>query len=125
MTSNKPGHLSLLTAVAAAVLCAGVLSTAAANQTGFTGPSTVPMATVKELVDAGRDDQKAVLRGRLVSSNGGDKYTFEDGTGQITVEIDRHLFQGTVDPKTGVELIGELERDSRKLEFDVDQLRLR
>ncbi len=113
-----------LKATAAGLLALASVGVAAAQQAGFSGPSTVPAATVKELLDSGRDDQKAVLRGRILTSDGGDKYTFEDGTGRITVEIDRHVFQKPVDPNTTVELIGELERDSRKIEFDVDQLRL-
>ena len=57
--------------------------------------------------------------------DGGKHYTFDDGTARITVEIDRKIFQVAVDADTEVELIGELERGRRKIEFDVDEIRVR
>ena len=54
----------------------------------YAGPSAVPLMTVKDLLDKGRDDQDARLQGRIVSHDGDDRYTFEDATGRITAEID-------------------------------------
>lgn len=96
----------------------------AAAQKGYSGPSTVPVKTVKVLTDTGHDDENAVLRGRIVSHDGGDHYTFEDETGRIRVDIDNKDFPAGVqiDEKTKVELRGELDRDRNGVEFDVDSI---
>ena len=93
---------------------------------GYSGPSTVAVTTVKELLANGRDDQNAILRGRIVSHDGDDHYTFDDGTGQIRVEIDHDDFPAgqKIDDKTQVELRGELDRDRNNVEFDVDSVRV-
>lgn len=93
---------------------------------GYSGPSTVSVTTVKELLANGRDDQNAILRGRIVSHDGDDHYTFDDGTGQIRVEIDNDDFPAgqKIDDKTQVELRGELDRDRNNVEFDVDSVRV-
>lgn len=93
---------------------------------GYSGPSTVAVTTVKELLANGRDDQNAILRGRIVSHDGDDHYTFDDGTGQIRVEIDNDDFPAgqKIDDKTQVELRGELDRDRNNVEFDVDSVRV-
>lgn len=93
---------------------------------GYSGPSTVAVTTVKELLANGRDDQNAILRGRIVSHDGDDHYTFDDGTGQIRVEIDNDDFPAgqKIDDKTQVELRGELDRDRNSVEFDVDSVRV-
>ena len=101
-------------------------TTAPAAQQGYAGPSSIPVMSVKELLDKGRDDQHAVLRGRIVSHDGGENYTFDDGTGTIRVELKpRHFPAGqTIDDKTNVELSGKLDKDFRKVEFEVRQLRV-
>lgn len=101
-------------------------SSAAAARQGHAGPGRAAAMTVKELSDQGRDDQNAVLRGRIVSHDGADHYTFEDDTGRIRVEIDAEDFPAgqKIDDKTTVELIGELDRDHNQVEFDVDQIRI-
>ncbi len=127
MSTKTPRALSVPTLAAGALLALGVLTTsvAVAQPAAYAGPSTVPTATVKQLLDTGRDDQKAILRGRIVSHDGGDDYTFEDATGRISVDIDRDKFPTTkIDGSTEVELIGEFEREGNKVEFDVDQVRI-
>lgn len=97
-----------------------------AARQGYAGPSSVPVTTVKALTETGHDDQDAVLRGRIVSHDGGDHYTFEDDTGRIKVDIDDKRFPAGVriDEKTMVELEGELDRDRHGVEFDVDRVRV-
>ncbi|WP_225781595.1 NirD/YgiW/YdeI family stress tolerance protein [Xenophilus sp. Marseille-Q4582] len=93
---------------------------------GYAGPSSVPLMTVKQLLDAGKDDQHARLQGRIVSHDGGDRYTFEDATGRITVEIDDEDFPAgqTVSAQQRVELLGEFDKGLRKTEFEVDRITL-
>ena len=92
----------------------------------YTGPSNVPLMTAKQLLDTGRDDQHARLQGRLVAHEGGDRYTFADDSGRITVEIDAKDFpQGqTIGAEQRVELHGEFEKDWRKVEFEVERVSL-
>lgn len=92
----------------------------------YAGPSSVELVTVKQLLDTGKDDQQARLQGRIVSHDGGDRYTFEDATGRITVEIDDEDFPPgqTVSAQQRVELRGEFDKGLRKTEFEVDRITL-
>lgn len=99
---------------------------ASATAGTYSGPSAVPLMTVKQLLDTGRDDQHARLQGRIVSHNGGDRYTFEDATGRITVEIDDDRFPAgqSINAEHRVELLGEFDKGIRKTEFEVDRMAL-
>jgi len=92
----------------------------------YTGPSSVPVMTVQQLQETGKDDQKVILRGRIVSHDGGDRYTFADDSGQMRVDISkRRLPQGQAfNEQTPVELVGEYDKDFRSAEVDVDEVRL-
>lgn len=98
----------------------------AAAHGSYSGPSSVPLMTVKQLLDEGKDDQHARLEGRIVSHDGGDRYTFADDTGRITVEIDDKDFPRgqTVSAEQRVELLGELDKGRHKVEFEVDRMRV-
>lgn len=95
-------------------------------QGSYSGPSSLPLTTVKQLLDSGRDDQHARLQGRIVSHDGGDRYSFEDATGRITVEIDDEDFPPgqTIGAEHRVELQGEFDKGLRKKEFEVDRVTL-
>jgi uncharacterized protein (TIGR00156 family) len=100
---------------------------APAGQHGsYGGPSSVPLVTVKQLLETGKDEQHARLQGRIVSHNGGDKYTFADDSGRITVEIDDDRFPPgqTIGAEQRVELVGEFDKGLRKREFEVDRITL-
>jgi len=92
----------------------------------YAGPSTVPALTVRQLLDTGKDDQHATLRGFIVSHDGGEHYTFADDTGRMKVEIDaKHFPPGVkIDDKVRVEISGEFDKDmvGSKVELDVKQL---
>lgn len=100
------------------------VSPRAATQGVYSGPSTVPLMTIRQLLDSGRDDQPARLQGRIISHDGGDRYTFKDETGHITAEIDHEDFPvgRTVGAEDRVELVGELDKGFRKTEFEVDRV---
>lgn len=97
-----------------------------AQAPGYSGPSTVALSTVKALLDEGRDDQPARLQGRIVQHDGGDRYTFADDSGRISVEIDAKRFPAgqTIGAEQRVELHGELERDWRDVHFEVKRMLL-
>jgi len=94
----------------------------------YAGPSSVPAMTVKQLLDTGKDDQHATLRGFIVSHDGGGHYTFADDTGRMKVEIDaKHFPPGVkIDDKVRVEISGEFDKDlvGNKAELDVKRLSL-
>jgi len=105
----------------------GPSSASAAQGPGhYSGPSNVPLMTVKQLLDTGRDDQYARLQGQIVSHDGGEHYTFADATGRIRVEIDDKDFPvgQVVSAEQRVELLGEFDKGLRKTEFDVDRVTL-
>jgi uncharacterized protein (TIGR00156 family) len=92
----------------------------------YTGPSSVPLSTVKNLLENGHDDQPARLQGRIVSHDGGKNYSFADDSGRMTVEISARHFPASqpVSAEQRVELVGELEKGFRKTKFEVKELRL-
>lgn len=92
----------------------------------YSGPSNVPLMSVKQLLDTGRDDQHARLQGQIVSHDGGDRYTFADATGRISIEIDDEDFPAgqSVSAEQRVELLGEFDKGLRKTEFEVDRITL-
>ncbi len=86
---------------------------------GFVGgkESIVTVRQVKEM----RDDVNVVVKGKILQRLGDEKYLFEDGTGSITVEIDKKDWRGqTVTPDDTVKLYGEVDRGILKTEIDVD-----
>lgn len=92
---------------------------------GFSGPSQA-QNTVKSIGDSGpfNDDMPVTLSGYITSSNGGELYTFSDGTGEITVEIDYEDWRGLkVNPETKIILSGEVDRDFTGTKVDVDSIR--
>jgi len=112
---------------ARAALLAVFVSVSAGAMAQYQGPSSVPAMSVKQLVDQGQDDQHVTLKGRIVSHDGGKNYTFDDGTGRISVEISAKRFPvgQAFDDKREVEITGELDKElSGKMEFEVEQLRM-
>lgn len=99
---------------------------AAVAAPGYTGPSSVPTMTVKQLLDTATDDQHVRLQGRIVSHDGGKNYTFADDSGRMPVEISAKRFPPNqpVSAEQRVELVGEVDKDFRKMEFEVEQVRL-
>jgi len=89
--------------------------------------SALTPTTVQQLLATGRDDQVAVLRGRIVSWQGGKHYTLDDGSGQIRLEIKplRFPLGQKIDDTTEVELVGELERDGKGVTFEVERISVR
>lgn len=104
----------------------GARPAATAQHGSYSGPSSVPLMTVKQLLETGQDDQHARLLGRIVSHDGGDKYTFADDSGRITVEIDDDRFPAgqSIGAEQRVELFGEFDKGFRKTEFEVDRMTL-
>jgi uncharacterized protein (TIGR00156 family) len=70
------------------------------------------------------DDARVTLRGHVVDQVRPKHYTFRDGTGSITAEIDDDEWRGlTVGPADRVEIYGEVDRDLLSTEIDVEYIR--
>ena len=119
----------------AASVCMSIFSTSvvaqfvgpSGGQSGYTGPSaTTAVKTVSDILQRGVDDQRVVVRGRIVRHLSGDKYTFTDGTGEITVDIDAHEFPGQpVNESTLVEINAKIDTDFGKPNsLDAKQVRI-
>jgi uncharacterized protein (TIGR00156 family) len=93
----------------------------------YTGPGAQPVATdLQTVLDKPVDDQRVILRGKLIRQVSTDKYIFSDGSREIRVDIDRKLFPARpIAATTQVEIVGEVEKDFlESLEIDVDALRV-
>ena len=80
------------------------------------------ISTVKAAMDMA-DDSMVTLQGKIEKRIKKDKYTFQDATGSMTVEIDKDIWNGqTVTPQDTVVISGELDRDGKHAKLDVEQL---
>ena len=116
----------VIAAPAATATAASVLDAPTATPGRYTGPSSVPLTSVKSLLENGRDDQVARLQGNIVSHDGGKNYSFADDSGRMTIKISARRFPAgqSVSAQQRVELVGELDKDFRKTKFEVKELRL-
>ena len=106
----------------------------AAEQGGFSGPSTTKSqtggfvgpdvsVTTVEAAKSMRDDTWVTLRGNIVERISDDLYLFKDNTGTINVDIDHKRWNGvTVTPQDKVEIRGEVDKDWNSVEIDVKQI---
>lgn len=96
-------------------------------QGGFVGPNQgAALIESVEQVKQGKDDAKVVLTGKIKTALGDEEYTFIDGSGEITVEIDDNKWQGrTVTTENTVVLYGEVDKDWNSLTVDVDRLEVK
>lgn len=103
-------RLRLLPVNAAAILLSLAGGQAVAQ---YVGPAYDPKLTVRQMLSTAADDAYVVLRGRLVRRINDEKYLFDDGSGQVRVDIESHLFpQGTpINDQTQVEISGEFDRE--------------
>lgn len=91
---------------------------------GFKGPDSVRLVTAAEAAQL-RDDTYVKVVGYITKSLGDEKYEFRDDSGTLIVEIDDEDWRGLeVTPDNKVELIGEIDKDWRKVELDVDRINL-
>lgn len=95
------------------------------------GASSVPdsgdgTTTVAAILKNSQDDRRVVLRGNLVRKIKHETYLFNDGTGEIIVDIDDNDFPPQpITATTKVEIIGEVDVDRVSVvEIDVKSLRI-
>lgn len=83
---------------------------------------TLEIITVKQAKEL-PDDTQLVLRGNIIQSLGDEKYTFQDGTDTITVEIDDEDWNGViVQPSDTVLIWGVVDNGLFRTEIDVNKI---
>ena len=95
---------------------------------GFEGPSASlneNVSTVQEALKL-NDDAKVTLKGKIINSLGDEKYTFQDETGEVVIEIDDEDWNGIkVTSENTVEISGEVDKDvNEPVKIDVDTFRV-
>jgi uncharacterized protein (TIGR00156 family) len=71
-----------------------------------------------------RDNSPVILRGKIESSLGRERYVFSDASGSITIKIDKLLWTGlSVGQNDTVEIVGEIDKERTRVEVDVKILR--
>ena len=96
--------------------------TANAQQGGFKGPNA-EVASVAE-ARALRDETPVILQGRIERFLGDERYLFSDDSGSITIEIEKRIWGNvSVDENDLVEISGEIDRDWRGVEVEVNRIR--
>ena len=79
------------------------------NQSGYQG--TTKTMSVKRALSA-PDNSMVTLTGKIVQQIDDDEFWFTDGTGQIKVEIERHVWNGlNVGPNDKVRIFGKLDNE--------------
>ncbi len=118
-----PIHVKARHLIACAV-AAGVFALPAYAQ--YSGPSEIGQTTVAEILKNPVDDQDVQVQGHLLRQTAHNKFIFSDGSGEITAEIKAKHFAGqSVNDKTKVELIGEVDTSSKRPpEIEVESVRI-
>lgn len=86
-----------------------------------------PAESVKAILDNPVDDMEVTLQGTIGRKVKHEKYRFDDGTGEITVEIDDddRPDDRALKPGMRVEIYGEVENNfGRDPEIDVKKVRI-
>jgi uncharacterized protein (TIGR00156 family) len=89
------------------------------------GAAPQQVETVKAAL-AAPEDAPVVLEGQIIKRLDKEDYEFTDATGTVRVEIDQEKWPANVgvSDKQRVRLIGEVDRDSKGVEIDVDRIQL-
>lgn len=95
----------------------------------FQGPtSNIATTTVRDALSATWDDTKMCLEGNITDkiATSHEKYTFRDGTGSLTVEIDDRVMAGVnITPATKVRICGEVDKEfTRSNEFEAKTIQI-
>ncbi len=82
----------------------------------------IPVVTVVS-VQTMPEDSKVNVKGNLSKYVNDEIYVFNDGTGEIMVEIDDDILDpATFQPVENVTLIGEVEKEDGNIIIEVDQI---
>ena len=81
---------------------------------GFAGPGPREINQAAQ-VQTAQDEMPCVLTGNIIEQIRHDKYTFQDASGTVVVEIENKVFgNNNVTPQTRVKLVGEVDRKRQR-----------
>lgn len=116
---------------ASLALATCIMCIPAVSQAAFEGPSATAgtrQMTVEKALSLSFDRDDVCMVGNIVNRIMADheKYTFQDATGSMVVEIDDEVFAGQhVTPQTRVRICGDVDAETFKPnEFDVEGLQV-
>ncbi|MDR2534955.1 MAG: NirD/YgiW/YdeI family stress tolerance protein [Treponema sp.] len=117
------------------IACFGLLLLPAYGQEGFTGPGsnsvqggfTGPVNQYQGITvqDAQNlyDDARVVLQGFIIRAVGKEEYIFQDGTGEITVEIERKHWRGlSINETDRIEIRGKVDKERSRTKIEVKSI---
>lgn len=96
-------------------------------ESGYTGPgSDVGKTTVAAILKQPKDNMRVMLNGHIIRQIKHEHYIFNDGTGDIQVDIDDKDFPAQpISAKTKMEIVGKVDMDKKSaIEIDVKSLRI-
>lgn len=71
------------------------------------------------------DDTTVYVEGFIIQNLGNEKYTFQDDSGTLTVEIDDDLMKNTkVSPTTMVWIAAEVDKNGDIVELDAEEIQM-
>ncbi|MDR2708905.1 MAG: NirD/YgiW/YdeI family stress tolerance protein [Elusimicrobiota bacterium] len=100
---------------------------------GYTGAASAQGGYIDKYEQVNAAQAKKLKKNTLVSLIGkidkrikGDKYLFSDKTGSVNIEIDDRIWNGlSVGADDTVIIYGEIDKDSGKIEIEVDKIEKR
>lgn len=118
---------ALLATSSSLVLADGYNGSTPSAVGGYTGPTnTVAQQTSVKQAKTMPDESYVTLRGKIINHIRKDKFTFQDDTDSVVIEIDDDLWYGTtIGPSDTVEIIGEVDNDGPwgKVEIEVKSMK--
>ena len=104
----------ILMALAAFMLAVPMVLMAGADDTVIT------VAEAREL----DDDAKVVLEGFIIEDLGDEMFIFRDATGDIDLEIDKHVWdKREMDPDQVVRVYGEIDLNNDSIKVEVEEIK--
>ena len=104
--------LALLLSLSLAVPAIAGFSGPAAG--GFSGPGPQEITQADQVKNAS-DETPCILVGNIIERVRHDKYTFQDASGTVVVEIENKIFgNNEVTPQTKVKLVGEVDKKRQR-----------
>lgn len=115
---------SLMISAAAAAVMMFCATAQAGNHHFRNGPQgfqNQAPTTIASVIQNAYDDQYVTLQGRLVAYLGHDRYTFQDATGTIEVELDDDYDWSYISKDELIQITAKVDKDFWKTELDVKQ----
>lgn len=118
----KKFAFATLLALSATTAFAGFQDSAQNAQGGFQHGFTQPIS-VKQALSA-KDNSMVTLVGNITRQIDDDEYMFTDGTAEIKIEIERHIWNGlNVGPQDKLRIMGKLDNEAFE-RADIEVLRV-